>query len=320
MILTLEGGGNYLSGYEGKGDTLLKLALKIDVDTYRGWVEGVPRLARALRPRGIPASFFVSLGPDRSGWAIRRFWRQPGFGLKMRRTRALSLYGWRTVLSGTLLPARPMARSFPGLLRSLVADGFEVGPHGYDHIRWHDEAAVWSEERARKEWTCVRETFYEALGFTPKSSAAPGWQTSPALWKVQDEDRLLYRSDTRGTEPYFPASSDYTSATLEIPTTLPTWDELLTRNDIWARLAEHFFGLLRQDQVNVWTLHAEIEGGRLFSEFESFINLCQNRGVAWVFLPAWAQALRSDPSSLHFHGIRRTRLEGRAGEVALAYG
>src|SRR4051812_18931999 len=109
----------------------MQIALKIDVDTYRGIEDGAARLAGFLRDQNIPASFFVSLGPDNSGWAATRLFRHRGFMKKMKRTSALSLYGWRTVFSGTLWPARPMGTSFGDLLRQWRAWGFEVSPHGF---------------------------------------------------------------------------------------------------------------------------------------------------------------------------------------------
>jgi hypothetical protein len=41
----------------------VKLALKIDVDTYRGTLQGVPRLVEILRRQRADASFLFSLGP-----------------------------------------------------------------------------------------------------------------------------------------------------------------------------------------------------------------------------------------------------------------
>ena len=76
--------------------------------------QGVPRLTRMLDEReGVTATFFIAMGPDNSGRAILRVFKNPGFLTKMRRTRAVSMYGLRTVLSGTLLPARPIALAFP---------------------------------------------------------------------------------------------------------------------------------------------------------------------------------------------------------------
>src|SRR6266481_260342 len=94
-----------------------QIALKIDVDTYRGIEDGARRLASFLHTQKIPASLFISLGPDNSGWAATRVFRHKGFLKKMNRTSALSVYGWRTIFSGTFFPARPMGPSFRDQLR-----------------------------------------------------------------------------------------------------------------------------------------------------------------------------------------------------------
>src|SRR5262249_26502726 len=117
----------------------MEVALKIDVDTHQGLAEGVPRLQRLLEHESVAASFYVSIGPDNSGKAVWRVFRNKGFLSKMRRTKAVAMYGLRTVLSGTLLPSRPIALSFPQMLRELRAAGFEVEVHGYDHVRWQDD-------------------------------------------------------------------------------------------------------------------------------------------------------------------------------------
>ena len=47
----------------------MKLAIKIDVDTYRGTRDGVPALAKLLKKRAVPATFLFSFGPDNTGKA-----------------------------------------------------------------------------------------------------------------------------------------------------------------------------------------------------------------------------------------------------------
>ena len=79
----------------------MKLALKIDVDTFRGTREGVPRLLEILQRHGAGATFLFSLGPDHTGRAIKRALR-PGFMQKVGRTSVVSHYGVRTLLYGTV--------------------------------------------------------------------------------------------------------------------------------------------------------------------------------------------------------------------------
>jgi len=294
----------------------LKLALKIDVDTYRGLAEGADRLAAFLLSQKIPASFFISLGPDRSGAAITRLFKRKGFARKMRRTGALSLYGWRTVLSGTLLPARPMGTSFPDLLRRWSEQGFEVGPHGYDHILWHDQAAIWTEPEARQELARAWEVYRAIFSRDPASFAAPGWQAGPGTWAALDSARLLYHSDTRGEAPYFPVLDSRTLKTLEIPTTLPTWDEMLAWPGVTAeQLVDRTLALLRPDALNVWTIHAEVEGSLYFSRFKEFIMRLQGGNMNWVFLPDFARELRRTPEQIPQNRIEQAQRPGRAGTV-----
>ncbi|PYN56327.1 MAG: 4-deoxy-4-formamido-L-arabinose-phosphoundecaprenol deformylase, partial [Candidatus Rokuibacteriota bacterium] len=135
----------------------------MDVDTRRGLEEGVPRLLELFRRTGTRASFFVAMGPDRSGLALRRA-LQPGFLAKMWRTNALGLYGVRTLLSGTLLPARLVGAGMPALLRAIGAEGHEIGPHGWDHVGWQDRVHRLPVAAIRTELLRAAEAFEAVFG------------------------------------------------------------------------------------------------------------------------------------------------------------
>src|SRR5713226_9384265 len=152
----------------------MEVALKIDVDTHQGLGEGVPRLRRILAAHAIPASFFIAMGPDNSGRAIMRMFRNPGFLAKMRRTRAVSMYGLRTILSGTLLPARQIARALPQIIRDLARDAFEIGVHGYDHVRWQDHLDDLDDAGVQSEIEQAFELFEQITDGRAAGFAAPG--------------------------------------------------------------------------------------------------------------------------------------------------
>ncbi len=125
------------------------IALKIDVDTYRGTREGVPRLAAALERAGARATFLFSLGPDHTGRAIKRVFRR-GFLGKVRRTSVTQHYGVKTLLYGVLLPGPHIGRRCAEVMREVARRGFEVGVHTYDHIKWQDGVAQASEPWTRR--------------------------------------------------------------------------------------------------------------------------------------------------------------------------
>src|SRR4030042_5518183 len=141
-----------------------RLGLKVDVDTWQGFREGVPALLQVLGERGIKASFYVALGPDHSGRAILRLFRQPGFLEKMCRTRAPALYGLKTMLYGVLLPGPLIGPAAPEILPQITGAGHEVGLHGYDHVRWHDGLAKMGVEEVGREVSQAQGIFTAALG------------------------------------------------------------------------------------------------------------------------------------------------------------
>src|ERR1700690_3395415 len=102
----------------------MKLALKIDVDTYRGTRVGVPRLVEALQKHGAGATFLFSLGPDNTGRAIKRVLR-PGFMKKVSRTSVLEHYGLMTLMYATLLPGPDIGKRCADVLRKVRDAGFE---------------------------------------------------------------------------------------------------------------------------------------------------------------------------------------------------
>ena len=294
----------------------MEIAIKVDVDTHDGLKVGVPALARLLEQECVDASFFVAMGPDNSGKAIRRVFRNRGFLSKMLRTRAIATYGWRTVLSGTLLPARPVALGFPDLMRELRQRGFEVGVHGYDHVRWHDEIDRLGEAGIRAELQDAFEAYSAIFGEPARSFAAPAWRDNALSLKLLDKMGLLYHSDTRGRMPFRCLVDGRALATLEIPTTLPTLDEVLGTRGLRDRrtLVEFYLGMLRSDALNVHTIHAEIEGRSCLEVFRDLLRALKALGAGFCRLDSVARRFASQ--SLPVCEVVRSLVAGRAGWVA----
>jgi undecaprenyl phosphate-alpha-L-ara4FN deformylase len=294
----------------------MEVALKIDIDTHQGLAEGVPRLWRMLEREGVAASFYCAMGPDNSGQALVRVFRNRGFLTKMFRTKAVRMYGMRTVLSGTILPARPIALAYPAILRDLKRAGFEVGVHGYDHVRWQDRIDAIGEAGIRAEIGDAFEVYRAILGERPRAFAAPGWRTNDAALIALDGEALDYRSDTRGLAPYRCHVAGRVLDTPEIPTTLPTLDEVMGRRDLpdAAAVLRFFLDQFRPGVLNVHTIHAETEGMGQLESFTAIVRALKDRGAKFVMLrDAAARLVRAE---LPVCDVVRTELPGRAGWVA----
>jgi undecaprenyl phosphate-alpha-L-ara4FN deformylase len=294
----------------------MEVALKIDVDTHQGMAEGVPRLRRMLQQEGVTASFYIAMGPDNSGRAILRVFRNRGFLKKMFRTNAVAMYGLRTVLSGTLLPARPIALAYPHLLRGLKGDGFEIGVHGYDHVRWQDQIDALGELGIRAELGDAFETFRAIMDERARAFAAPGWRTNATALQALDEMGLDYRSDTRGRAPFRCIVEGRVLMTPEIPTTLPTLDEVMGRPGLAdsAAVLRFYLDEFKPDGLNVHTIHAETEGMGQLESFTSLVRGLKERGARFVRMDEIASRLNR--SELPTCEVIRIELPGRAGWVA----
>lgn len=292
------------------------ITLKVDVDTLRGTREGVPRLASLFARLKIPATFLFSVGPDHTGRALRRIVRR-GFLSKVRRTSVASNYGISTLLYGTLLPGPDIGRLCRAEMRSVAEQGFEVGLHAYDHVKWQDGVA-----RASSVWTCEQlecgiEAFETIFGFRPLIHGAAGWQLNSYVPTLEKGFRFEIASDTRGSEPFMPLGG----GVLQIPTTLPTLDELVGLHGV--QVGDATRRILELTRVNgpghhVFTLHAELEGGAYLAEFEMLLRAWQEAGFAFRTLGDVARAL--DRKSLRTSRIRSGTMEGRSGTLALQAG
>lgn len=287
------------------------LALKIDVDTEIGTRIGVPNLLALLKELEMPATFYLSLGPDNTGRAIQRVFRK-GFFKKCSRTSIISIYGIKTLLNGVLIPGPHIGKKHEKILRSIKEQGFDVGIHAYDHQKWQDGVTKMSQKQIDTEFQKALTEFERIFGVPAITAAAPGWQANEKTLFAYDQGGIKYASDCRGQSPFYPKVNENTYKALQIPTTLPTLDELLGRPEFpMDALADHYISLLRDDEINVLTLHPELEGMKYLDWFRSLLIEFKKNNVQFKNL-----------SNIASYGIFSTseviqeEIEGRSGIIA----
>ncbi len=296
------------------------LALKIDVDTWRGTREGVPRLIEALNRHGARATFLFSLGPDHTGRAIKRVFRR-GFLKKVSRTSVLEHYGLRTLLNGTLLPGPDIGRPSglcADIMRRVRDGGFEVGIHCWDHVRWQDGVAAADAEWTRREIQRAVRRFEAIFGERPLTHGAAGWQMNRHALRMTQQFGFEYCSDGRGSHPFLPVTDAELIRCPQLPTTLPTLDELIgvggitidtVAGAILARTAD------TAGAAHVFTLHAELEGMKLLPQFEQLLTGWREQGYQLTTTRATFEALAID--DLPRHEVIYGEVPGRSGTLML---
>jgi len=259
----------------------VRVGLRIDVDTFRGTRDGVPRLLKILADLRVKGSFFFSVGPDNMG---RHLWRllRPFFLKKMLRSKAASLYGWDIIFRGTLWPGPKMGERLGHIMKEAYLAGHEIGLHAWDHHAW--QARLDTMRPAEIESTIQKgyDVLANIIGAPPACSAAPSWKCNDAALIKKSELPFAYNSDCRGESIFFPVVCGKTLSQPQVPATLPTYDEVIGAGGVTNETYNEFIlSLLKPGRLNVLTIHAEVEGMILSSMFKRFLISAASKGFSF---------------------------------------
>ena len=295
----------------------MRVALKVDVANLRGTLEGVPALMRLFDTYQVRATFLFSLGPDHTGRTLRRIFR-PGVLREVRRTSAARDQGFKSLLYGTLLPGPDIGRRGRAVMRSCAEAGHEVGAHAYDHVKWQDHAAYSDGDWTRREMDRAAAAFEVVFRRRPDVYGAAGWQINPDVLALEGRMGFRYASDTRGLSAFCPVLQGVRSPCPQIPTTLPTLDELIGRDGANADNVHQYVYAESQYVVpdgHVYALRADIEGLHLLPVMEKLLVMwrANSGGVRSL-----GEAFRSlDLARLPHHQVGWGQVPGRCGYLAM---
>ncbi|MGK2946348.1 MAG: 4-deoxy-4-formamido-L-arabinose-phosphoundecaprenol deformylase [Candidatus Malihini olakiniferum] len=286
-----------------------RVGLRIDVDTWRGTRDGMPCLLKMLDLHGVRASVFFSVGPDNMG---RHLWRlaKPAFFWKMLRSNAISLYGWDILRAGTAWPGRLIGRGNAGVIRQTVCD-HEVGLHAWDHFAWQTWAGVWHPVQLHRHIELGKTALEDLLGQAVTCSAVAGWRADQRVIEAKQSFNFRYNSDCRGSTLFLPRLMNGELGTVQIPVSLPTWDEVIGSTLQPKQFNRYLLNAMHSAKgMPVYTVHAEVEGIAFYREFSALLSIARLEGLQFCPL---GELLPASQANLPVgHVVRRT-LEGREG-------
>jgi len=291
-------------------DLPILLGLRVDVDTFRGTRDGVPNLLRILKQFDIHASFFFTVGPDNMG---RHLWRllKPSFLLKMLRSNAANLYGWDIILRGTLWPGPVISQRLGHIIKNTELAGHEIGLHAWDHHRWQAKIDTMNHDAIKREIAKGMQALNTILKAPVTCTAAAGWKCNANVLAEKNTYPVRYNSDCRGHGIFSPLINGKPGI-VQVPVTLPTYDELIGRNGVNdANYNHHIVDMIQPGQLNVLTIHAEVEGISKQQLFMDFVQMVAARNIHCVPLGNLLEHTQNIPVG----EIVNRPIEGREGSV-----
>jgi len=287
-----------------------KIGLRIDVDTLKGTQVGVPKLLEILDKHDITASFFFSVGPDNMG---RHLWRliKPKFLIKMLRSNAASLYGLDILLAGTCWPGKGIGKHAATPIRDSQKQGHEIGLHAWDHHGWQLNTQRWSDAKMLDHLQQGYDRLGDILGEAVRCSAAPGWRADARVVELKERFHFDYNSDCRGSAAFYPRLQNGQAGTVQIPVTVPTFDEVVGTACDMDGFNQYICDALEKQPFPVYTIHAEVEGIVMTEQFEQLLAMFKARQWQPVTL---ADLLAEQPANI-VTDVKRDSLFGREGWV-----
>ena len=284
----------------------MRIALRVEVNSLRGLREGVPNLMRLFSEFQIRATFFFPFGTDDTGRRPLQAWRQR------------TTYGFKALAYGSLVKGPSLADAGAELFRAARANGHEVGLFGMSPNLWCDRLAhadeKWTRDQFEALWLTVQRLGCEG---EPLAFSAPGWQLNPVLLSELLPSRFSYSSLTRGKLPYRPVSQGVRSMIPEIPTTLPTADEMMHQSGVSSdKVHEYLYTESRRvlPAGHVYAASAEREGIALLPLMEKLLIMW--KGYEGT-LGALGDMLKDlDPDTLPVHQVGWGDIDG--GDRAMA--
>jgi peptidoglycan/xylan/chitin deacetylase (PgdA/CDA1 family) len=295
----------------------VKLAIKIDVDSLRSTTIVVPRLTALLEANAAGATFLFSVGPDRSGRHIDRMFRR-GMPGRLWRTRAVRDFDMSGILYGSVIPAPDIGDRCASTMRAVREGGFETGVRAFDQIGWQQHIARRDSQWIGRQMSMARSRYEHIFAEAPRVHGAAGWQMNRNAYRLTQRLDFAYSSDTRGSHPFIPVFQAEVISCPQLPTTLPTLDELIGRDGVnRSNIVQHVLGLTQEPRSwgHVFTASAAFEGLKLLPEFEQLLQGWRQQGYDIVSLHDYVASF--DTRHLPFHEVSTGTVAGRPGTVAL---
>jgi len=225
-------------------------AIRVDVDTVKGLVDGIPPLLEILDDYDVRATFFASVGTDTASRSVFTSFR----GKRHLSVNPLKKYGAREIL-GSLRGID--FSSHADKYREIQERGHEVQLHCHNHLEWVKKIGNADQRVARLIIQKGISAFQGIFGRAPHAFASPGFQVTDAVLDAEEELGFNYASDYQMEGDCMPFRNG--RKVLQIPVNAPLIEDLVVRGSSDEAIKSTVCSLISGNSLTVMYLHPSYE-------------------------------------------------------------
>jgi len=261
--------------------------IRADIDCI-GDIDALPETLDLLDDWGVKASFFVAMGPDKTGQNMFKYLKKPWSLGKVRPMR----FGFRNLIRGVVSPA--CMQDYRSELYDIKRRGHEVGLHGYDHHHWMKTRGEEAGSLIGKGCTLFKEVFKSA----PGSFASPGFTVNRKILRKIDGFNFDYSSDFIYGEPFYPVLEGEKFNTLQIPVCIRSIGEFSIEGLNGRKILQTFGQELEARQFFTFYFHPSYEVKYRRELLGEIIRLVQKEAEILTFAKIAENWNNENPSDL----------------------
>lgn len=180
--------------------------LRIDLESSKGIIEGLPKILNILKKMNIKASFYLSMGGESGLIDLLRYRR------KLNGERKVKVFSFFEKVRMVLFP-KDFVYENKQVLKRILEEGHELGIHGYKHRIWTRSN---DNHKIEKEIEKAVKKYKQIFGKNPKSSAAPAFVINKEIIKALDKNNIKIISDLNGDKPFKIRNTEITNIPITI--------------------------------------------------------------------------------------------------------
>lgn len=169
--------------------------LRVDLESYRGIKEGLPRLLDLLKKYNLKASFYLVMGGESNIFEILRHRKK----LVSSDERKIRIWTLKDKIRMILFPI-DFVKANKKILKRILDEGHELGIHGWKHRAW---TRGLNEINIEKHLLKSIKKYENIFGEKPLSLAAPGFNTNEKVLKILEKNGIKFISDFQDESPRY---------------------------------------------------------------------------------------------------------------------